>query len=116
MRRGVMPCLVGRPTPFPRHYKPGCVYLVLNTATGLIKIGHAGIPEIRATQISAKVGAKCVLVHSIDTNQQMRLERVIQRRFLVHHVGYEWFQLNPDQVAELQRLSRVQYRDVKNGW
>lgn len=89
----------------------GYVYLVRNPVTGFFKIGSARRPDTRLRAISTEMCARCALLHTIASNAMVRLEREVQARFLADHVGGEWFELDESQVAIVQSVSSVFYRD-----
>jgi len=89
----------------------GYVYLVRNPKTGWFKIGSARRPLTRLAQLCREMCASCKLLHTIATNDSLRLEREVQRRFLEQHQGGEWFDLTSADVAIVCSVSTVFYRD-----
>lgn len=88
----------------------GFAYLVWNPRSGFYKLGSARRPLVRLAQLSREMCTKCVLVHTIATNNALRLEREIQKRFLDNHIGGEWFELSEAELAAIQSVSTVWYK------
>lgn len=93
--------------------QPGYVYLVKNEKTGFFKIGSARKPNVRLKQLETEMRATCVMLHTIATNQAIRLERAIQERFIGGHRGGEWFDLCACDVEAIMSVSTVFYLDAE---
>lgn len=93
--------------------QPGYVYLVHNPKTGFYKIGSARKPQTRLKQLQTEMRAPCVMLHTIATNNAVRLEREVQLRFLAGHQGGEWFDLTTPDIEALMSVSTAFYRDTE---
>jgi hypothetical protein len=89
----------------------GYVYLIRNPRTGFYKIGSARRPTTRLATLSREMATKCELVHTIATNESLRLEREIQGRVIASMIGGEWYELDDVQLAAIMGVSTVFYRD-----
>lgn len=89
----------------------GYVYVVHNPRTGWYKVGSARRPHVRLAQLCREMRSDCVMLHTIATNHSLRLERVVQERFLHAHQGGEWFDLTTADLETIQSVSTVWYRD-----
>lgn len=91
----------------------GYAYILLNPRTGFYKLGSARNPMARLKSLCRELHANCELIHTIATNNRERLERVIQAKYPACMVGGEWYDLSAEQVASLQVVSAVWWRE---GW
>lgn len=89
----------------------GYVYLVFNPRTRLYRIGLSVRPLQRCYVHSWQARAKCVILHTIATNNTHRLERIAHRRFADRRIKGEWFRLSRSQVKVFQAVSQVVYHD-----
>jgi hypothetical protein len=89
----------------------GYLHVARCQRTGYYKIGSARRPDTRARQLTREMSSPVVLLHTIATNQSLRLEREAQARVMDSHIGGEWFVLDEVQLAVLCSVSSVWYRD-----
>ncbi len=98
----------------PLGFYPGYVYLAKHHNSGLYKIGRtAKPPKMRMTELSREHRGEVMLLHAIATNNCLRLEREVMRRFLSAHVTKEWFALAAEQIEAIRSVSAVSYVGVK---
>lgn len=68
------------------------VYLI-QSESGLYKIGVSKKPELRVKQLQTGNGEKIVLLHSYITNIPFLLEKSLKNIFAHYRVSGEWFRL-----------------------
>lgn len=91
----------------------GYVYLVLAPSSGLHKIGLSTAPVRRMVGINAAAGEKCVLIHTIKTNDAPRLEREFHDAHAAKRVSGEWFRLTAEDVAAFAARQEQSYEAGK---
>lgn len=77
------------------------VYLMVNEATGLVKIGRSKNPKYREATLHSKEPT----VHVVAFwNAKKELEKLLHNKFIEQRKRGEWFQLNFAHLAELERF------------
>lgn len=95
---------LSRPTLTPQS---GDVYLLKGSK--LYKIGKSIQTEKRKKRIEKEQGEKLELLHTITSNDYTRAEVTLQQRFQHCHRYGEWFDLGPDEVAEILGISEMNF-------
>jgi hypothetical protein len=91
--------------PTVRHLADGYVY-ILRSADGYYKIGRAKDVQARVKSIAAFVPFAVEIVHTIQTDNMVRLERGLHRAYEAaeKRVNGEWFRLSDDDIELLRSL------------
>jgi hypothetical protein len=84
----------------------GFVYLIL-ASTGPVKIGRSRHPAKRLKQLAA-LPFTVQLIHQIETDDMVWLERKLHREFSAHRVNGEWFHLPDEDIRRLRSYSRIE--------
>lgn len=88
----------------------GYLYIAKCARTGFYKIGSARRPDTRASQLTREMSSVVTLIHTVATNDSLRLERFAQALVMDAHIGGEWFDLDTVQLAILCSVASVFYR------
>jgi len=91
----------------PRGERPGYVYL-MRAENGLHKIGRAKNYETRRQGLERDIPMKVMVVHVIVCSDYIRAEARLHERYSAYRVGYEWFSLSPEQVAEITGIGNYE--------
>ena len=83
----------------PRCEANGSVYVMLNPTNGLYKIGFSSNPEIRRSTL----GKELEIVFTRQDVDPRACEKAIHRHFASQRVSKEWFTLNVDDLAWIER-------------
>ena len=99
------------------NYDDGYVYVAHAMGTGLYKIGKSISPHSRdllgvILPFDMTDLPPVIMLHMIRTNGMARLESYLHRRFATKRGDGEWFQLTPQDVADLRKTTRVVFRDM----
>lgn len=78
----------------------GYVYL-MRGENGLHKIGRAMNVEDRRAGLERSIPVKVEIVHKIACGDYINAEKILHARYAERRIRYEWFDLLPDQVAEI---------------
>jgi DNA-binding Xre family transcriptional regulator len=85
----------------------GFVYLILHLEFGFVKIGKTSDLKTRFNQLKQEFG-KISLIHSIETDNAIELEKHFHEMFADKRSEREWFNLTNDDVKKI-----LAYKEVK---
>ena len=77
------------------------------------KIGKSVEVDERIKQVGKDVGEELRLLHTINTNDYTRTETELHLRYAHCRVRGEWFDLSPDELAEILAISEVTFERKK---
>lgn len=82
-------------------------YVYLVRADDIYKIGMSRTPKARIRAIGNVMGAPVEIIHIIDTDDMIRLEEFLHRRYDATWVQGEWFRLSDADVEWIKTLRSV---------
>jgi predicted GIY-YIG superfamily endonuclease len=91
-----------------REYKPqkGYVYL-LRSISGYYKIGKAKNPERRMKTFGVQLPFEVEFEHVIRCDDMNAYEKELHRRHASKRINGEWFDLSPEDVADIKAIGGV---------
>lgn len=82
---------------------PGYVYLI-QSPTGVYKIGRAKNPDNRMETFSVKLPFEVAYIHLIPCENYRHSERQLHIRYADKRINGEWFDLTPEDVAWIKSI------------
>lgn len=90
-------------TYFRKDYlRSGCVYFVKDQSTGMVKIGKTSDLGERIKQLRWQYGQDLELIHSVESEDSVSLEKQIHRHYDKCRVEGEWFFLTSEDLREIK--------------
>lgn len=88
------------------------VYL-LQSDSGLYKIGVSKNPSKRVRQLQTGNGEKIRLIYSFETDIPFLVEQSLQNHFMMYKVNGEWFNLSLEDELEFLNLCQKSNENIK---
>jgi hypothetical protein len=92
--------------------RPGYIYLIHGEGTPWYKIGLSKSPEVRRAQLGTKGPFHYNLLHSFAVDDMDTAERIMHSHFANKAAEGEWFRLDANDIALIQRLSYCTTEDL----
>jgi hypothetical protein len=85
----------------------GFVYLFAGPNS--FKIGMSVDPARRLTEVSRQVGVELRIIHQVPSNDALRSEVMLHRKYAHARLRGEWFSLTPKEIEEIQQLTALNH-------
>jgi hypothetical protein len=82
-------------------------YVYLFAGPDSYKIGMSVDPARRLIEVSRQVGADLEIIHQVPSNDALRSEVLLHRKYAHARLRGEWFSLTKDEVEEFRQLTTL---------
>jgi hypothetical protein len=66
-------------------------------------------PARRLTEVSRQVGVELRIIHQVPSNDALRSEVMLHRKYAHARLRGEWFSLTPKEIEEIQQLTALNH-------
>lgn len=100
-------------TPWQEDNKPGYIYIIqASDPDRYYKIGYSKNPKHRIQNMGVKLPFEVKPIHLIETNHMILVEHYLHSKYQSKRARGEWFELTPDDVADLCAIDTLNAEDI----